>query len=148
MARRMNLTHPEVISRRVLYPAESSVFEIKGVLDGVIKINKLPVTVNETPLPDTEIEVWVRPRAIHVVAATVGEDVDGIGGIAPVDSWLTILGASSNYLLVDVTRATGRIQVGDEITFALDYGALLAAMTSPYMEKRSLRGGALVEASV
>jgi predicted amino acid racemase len=68
------------------------------------------------------------------------EDVD-IVGLMPSDSRLKILGASSDYLIVDATETAGRIRVGDEITFSLNYSALLAAMTSQYVEKRPLKGG-------
>ena len=44
-----------------------------------------------------------------------------------------ILGASSDHLIVDA-KATG-LRVGDEIAFDMDYGAMLAAMTSPYVRK-------------
>ncbi|OOG26436.1 LuxR family transcriptional regulator [Thioalkalivibrio denitrificans] len=79
MARHMNLKDPQVISRRVMHPAEGSVFEIKGVLDMAVDIARLPQEARETPLPDAEIEAWVRPRDIHVVAATVGEDEHSVG---------------------------------------------------------------------
>ena len=79
MAKRMRLANPEVISRRLMHPAEGSVFEIKGVLDVVLKINELQVPSIEEPLPDAEIETWVRRRNIHVVAATVGEDEHSVG---------------------------------------------------------------------
>jgi predicted amino acid racemase len=71
------------------------------------------------------------------------EDVD-VEGVAPVDARLKILGASSDYLIVDVTGAAGAIRVGDEVTLSLNYGALLAAMTSQYVEKRCLEAGAQV----
>lgn len=79
MAKRMNLTHPEVISRRLLHPAEGSVFEIKGVLDVALRLDELTPAVREESLPDKEIEAWVRPRAIPIVAATVGEDEHSVG---------------------------------------------------------------------
>lgn len=79
MAKRMGLKRPEVISRRLLHPAEGSVFEIKGVLDIAVKIDEIPVTIRLEPLPDAEIEAWVRPRNIHVIAATVGEDEHSVG---------------------------------------------------------------------
>lgn len=69
------------------------------------------------------------------------EDVD-IRGLTPLDSRLSILGGSSGYLILDVTGARGDIRVGDEIAFAPNYSALLAAMTSEYVEKRSLPPGA------
>ncbi len=65
------------------------------------------------------------------------EDVD-IGGLTPLDRRLTILGASSGYLILDATQAKGSIHVGDEIAFSPNYAALVAAMTSEYVEKRTM----------
>jgi D-ornithine 4,5-aminomutase subunit beta len=79
MARYMGLNDPEVISRRVMHPAEGSVFEIKGILDVVIKKDDLPRYASVKTLSEGEIETWVRPRDIHVVAATVGEDEHSVG---------------------------------------------------------------------
>jgi D-ornithine 4,5-aminomutase subunit beta len=79
MARHMGLRDPEIISRRLMHPAEGSVFEVKGVLDIALRIDELPLAEREEPLPDEEIEAWVRPRVIHVVAATVGEDEHSVG---------------------------------------------------------------------
>jgi predicted amino acid racemase len=75
-----------------------------------------------------------RDRAILDIGR---EDVD-IAGITPLDPRLTILGASSDHLLVDATAAAGSLRVGDEVAFALTYSALLATMTSQYVEKRPL----------
>jgi len=79
MARHMGVGNPQVISRRIMHPAEGSVFEIKGVLDMAIDIGKLPQLEREELLPDSEIEAWVRPLGLHVVAATVGEDEHSMG---------------------------------------------------------------------
>ena len=68
------------------------------------------------------------------------EDVD-IEGLIPLDPRLRILGGSSGYVILDVSRAGGSVQVGDEIVFSLNYAALVAAMASPYIEKRHLDGG-------
>jgi predicted amino acid racemase len=57
-------------------------------------------------------------------------------GLVPLDSRLAILGATSDYLVVDVTAAEGEVKVGDELIFAPDYAALLALMSSAYVEKR------------
>ncbi len=37
--------------------------------------------------------------------------------------------------------AEGGICVGDELAFSLNYGALVAAMTSEYVKKRPLKAG-------
>jgi D-ornithine 4,5-aminomutase subunit beta len=79
MARHMGLGNPEVISRRVMHPAEGSLFEIKGVLDVPIRVDQLSLAPREEPLSDEEIEAWVRPRDIQVIAGTVGEDEHSVG---------------------------------------------------------------------
>jgi len=53
---------------------------------------------------------------------------------------IDILGASSDHLIVDAKK-TG-LKVGDEVEFDLDYGAMLQAMTSPYVAKVYLNRGA------
>ncbi|MDJ0868157.1 MAG: alanine/ornithine racemase family PLP-dependent enzyme [Myxococcota bacterium] len=72
-----------------------------------------------------------RPRALVNLGR---EDVD-VEGLTPVDGRLTLLGATSDYLVLDVGEAR-ELRVGDEVAFAPSYGALLAAMDSEYVEKR------------
>ena len=79
MVKHMGLERAEVISRRTMHPAEGSMFEVKGVLDMAFEIDRLPSPERIEPLTDVEIEAWVRPRGIHVVAATVGEDEHSVG---------------------------------------------------------------------
>ena len=62
------------------------------------------------------------------------EDIE-VEGITPVDARFRILGASSDYLAVDVSAAGNDIHVGDQLAFSLNYSALLAAMTSEYVKK-------------
>jgi predicted amino acid racemase len=66
----------------------------------------------------------------------VGREDVVVEGLVPVDPRLTILGASSDYLIVDTTAASGALRVGDELAFAPNYSALLALMSSPYVDKR------------
>lgn len=76
----------------------------------------------------------------------VGREDVLVDGLTPQTPGLRILGASSGYLIVDVTDATKRLCVGDELSFAMNYGALLAAMTSEYVKKRpSTTGTAMAE---
>ncbi|HBE19418.1 MAG TPA: alanine racemase [Cyanobacteria bacterium UBA11149] len=46
---------------------------------------------------------------------------------------LEILGSSSDHIILD--SQNHNLQVGDEVNFNLDYGSLLAAMTSPFIKK-------------
>ena len=73
------------------------------------------------------------------------EDID-VKGIASQDPGVRILGASSGYLVVDATQATDNIQVGNTLSFSLNYAALLTAMTSEYVKKHAYQGGVLVKA--
>lgn len=79
LARHMGLAAPEVISRRVLHPAEGSVFEVKGVLDLALSAALLPEESRRELLPEAEIEAFARARDLRVVAATVGEDEHSVG---------------------------------------------------------------------
>lgn len=76
----------------------------------------------------------------------VGREDINVEGIIPQDQRVTFLGASSGYLVVDVTEAAGSIRVGDTLSFSLNYGALLTAMTSEYVKKHAYQGGVLVKA--
>lgn len=73
---------------------------------------------------------------------SLGEQVRGIckigrqdtvaDGLTPRDADVKIIGASSDHLIVDLTRAKD-YRVGDVLDFTPDYGALLRAYTSPYV---------------
>ena len=75
-----------------------------------------------------------RDRAI----LNIGREDVVVEGMVPVDPEISILGASSDHLIVDVTEAEN-VRLGSELAFFMNYGALLAAMTSEYVEKRPVR---------
>ena len=77
---------------------------------------------------------------VHALLNVGREDVD-IGGLTPLDPGVRILGASSGYLILDMSHVGREIQVGQELAFTLSYSALLRAMTSEYVVKE-LVGGA------
>jgi predicted amino acid racemase len=77
----------------------------------------------------------LRQRALLDVGR---EDVE-VEGLSALDPGLEVLGASSDYLVVDVTEARKPVRVGDEVAFALSYGAMLAVMDSAYVDKRFRR---------
>ena len=71
----------------------------------------------------------------------VGREDVNVEGIKPLDARYNILGASSGYLVLDVTQAAESLRVGDELVFSLNYSALLMAMTSEYVNKLPLGAG-------
>ncbi len=79
MARAMQLQHPEVISRKLIHPAEGSLFEIKGRLDHAVRRDELVLPQEDDQLSDLDIETYVRARNLHIVGATVGKDEHSVG---------------------------------------------------------------------
>jgi ornithine racemase len=58
-----------------------------------------------------------------------------IDGLKLMDKDITILGASSDHLILDVTLSKMDYEVGSIVDFNMDYGCLLMSMTSPYVKK-------------
>ncbi|GCD09667.1 ornithine racemase Orr [Clostridium tagluense] len=76
-------------------------------------------------------DLGIRKRAI----IAVGRQDIRLEGLVPVDSDITVFGASSDHLIIDITDCKKELSVGDVVDFNVDYGCLMAAMTSPYVEK-------------
>jgi predicted amino acid racemase len=67
----------------------------------------------------------------QAILALGRQDVD-LEGLQP-PAGITILGMSSDHLVVEIGDHT--VEVGDEIDFGVAYGALVQAMTSPFVTK-------------
>lgn len=93
------------------------------------------------------VPVFVDRGEVKRAILNVGREDVVVEGLKPLDPGLLILGASSDCVIVDVTRATRPVAIGDSLAFRTDYGALLAAMTSPYIEKRAVPGGVVADAA-
>jgi predicted amino acid racemase len=75
-------------------------------------------------------------RGCHLRAvAAVGRQDIGAGSLMPLDPGIEILGMTSDHTVLAVDNAQSSIKVGTQMEFRLDYGGLLGAMTSPYVEK-------------
>lgn len=73
----------------------------------------------------------IRRRAI----CNIGRQDVNVDGIELEDPGIIVLGGSSDHLILDVEEAQQAITLGSEIGFYPGYGALLAAATSPYVQK-------------
>ncbi|NHN29070.1 alanine/ornithine racemase family PLP-dependent enzyme [Paenibacillus sp. S3N08] len=62
----------------------------------------------------------------------VGEQDVLVSGLTP-QANIEVLGSSSDHIVLDLKKSN--LQVGDEVSFSLNYSALLSAMTSPYVLK-------------
>ena len=69
----------------------------------------------------------------------VGREDIVVEGMTPVRPGISILGASSDHLLIDVTDMKPPAQLGADISFQMNYAALLAAMTSEFVMKDPVR---------
>ncbi len=67
----------------------------------------------------------------QTILAIGRQDIDPLGLHAP--HGIEVLGASSDHLIVD--SGENPLSVGSEVTFQLNYSALVRAMTSPFVEK-------------
>lgn len=65
----------------------------------------------------------------------IGRQDTDIEGLTPREASIDIIGASSDHLVVDLTREK-QLKVGSKVGFELNYSALLAATTSPYVKKK------------
>jgi len=72
----------------------------------------------------------IRQRAI----IALGRQDILVSGLKSIDSTIKILGSSSDHIIIESDDRN--FQIGDEVRFNLDYGGLLAAMTSPFIERR------------
>ncbi len=66
------------------------------------------------------------------VIVALGKQDTLISGLTPGDDY-SILGSSSDHTILD--GGDRRLAIGSEVDFDLDYGGLLAAMTSPFIRK-------------
>lgn len=82
------------------------------------------------------VDRGIRKRAL----LNLGRQDVVVDGLEPEDGGIIVLGGSSDHLVLDVSDAQTDLKVGDEIAFYPTYGALLAASTSPYVEKVVVNG--------
>lgn len=79
----------------------------------------------------TFVDRGVRKR---ILCAIGKQDID-LDTLYPVDKGITILGASSDHLILDGSDSEINYKVGDIVEFTMHYVCLLRAMTSEYIKK-------------
>jgi predicted amino acid racemase len=82
------------------------------------------------------VDLGNRKRAI----VALGRQDVNIEGIWPLTPGITILGASSDHLILDVSDSEVDIEMGGEIGFGLSYAGLLSACQSRYIDKEFAGG--------
>lgn len=70
----------------------------------------------------------------RAIIAVGRQDIDS-DNLHPIDRKIDVLGASSDHLILDVTKSDNAYKVGDIISFKLSYSSLLRATTSGYINR-------------
>lgn len=74
-------------------------------------------------------DIGVRRRAI----AAIGRQDTNCVGLGPRMPGITVVGARSDHLILDVTQSAEPVAVGNVLRFNMDYGTLLRGFTSQYV---------------
>ena len=77
-------------------------------------------------------DIGIRKRAI----LAVGRQEVNHENLECVHPGISIVGSSSDHLIVDVTDSPTSLAVGDILSFSLSYGAILSCFTSKYIRRR------------
>jgi predicted amino acid racemase len=118
-------------------PVEGCVTDTFTLMAEVIELLDKPskplgtIGQNAFGVVPTFVDKGVRRRAICAIGR---QDVDA-SGLYPLMDGVSVLGASSDHLILDVEEATQAVDVGSVISFRPNYSALLQASTSPFVEK-------------
>lgn len=107
----------------------------------VIEVREKPSTPDGPVGLDAEgrqphiIDRGIRRRAVVALGYTDTEPA----ALTPLDAGVTIAGASSDHMVLDVTEAVREFREGDVVRFHMKYAALLHSMLSPYVARGYLR---------
>lgn len=125
----------ETVARRAIPGLFTDAITLQAAAIEVKEKPSLPVgTVGQNAFGNTPVfsDCGMQRRVILAVGR---QDINP-EGLMPLEPGVTVLGASSDHLLLDTSTYSAEIKVGQVFSFSLDYGALLAACTSPYVKKQ------------
>ena len=128
-----------VLGRETAYGAD-----LAGLYQDVVTLEAELIEVQEKPsYPIGEIgvnafgekaeytDLGIRRRAI---AAIGRQDMD-CDGLIPLEPGITVVGASSDHLILDITECPKPLQIGDIVRFKMNYGGILRGFTSSYVKR-------------
>ena len=100
------------------------------VIEAKLKPSKPSGTIAQTAFGEAP-PVTDRGLVTQAILAVGQQDIDPSGLQAP--TGIDVMGASSDHLILE--SDISKLSVGAEVTFQLNYGALVRAMTSPFVAK-------------
>lgn len=128
-----------ILGRETAYGAD-----LKVLYQDVVTLEAELVEVQEKPsYPEGQIgvnafgeamqytDIGIRRRAI----AAIGRQDMECTGLVPLDPGVSVVGASSDHLILDITDSEKPLEVGDRVRFTMDYAGLLKGFTSSYIDR-------------
>lgn len=79
IAKKMNLSEPEVIHKEIMHVAEGTRIELKGIFPDFIDINDLVIPPKPEIMSDDEIRADIESKPFKIVCGTIGEDEHSVG---------------------------------------------------------------------
>lgn len=118
--------------------------KLEGFYDDAFTLEAEIVELKEkqsVPIGETGVDAFgnkpvYEDRGIikRAIIAVGRQDVDP-DALHPIDSKIDILGASSDHLILDISKSDMKYKVGDIVNFKLSYSSLLRATTSGYVDR-------------
>lgn len=115
-------------------------FTVEGMSEDTVLLHAQVIENNVKPtVPIGEGSINWAGNAVHyedrgsrrrAVAALGAADVGDVGKLIPTDDRITILGGSSDHLLLDIEDCGGDYPVGSELVFRMFYDSLLRSFIS------------------
>ena len=118
--------------------------KLAGTVDDAITLEAQIIELKEKPsLPIGEVgkdafgqvPVYEDRGIIKRAIVAIGKQDTDLDSMEPLDEGVEILGGSSDHTILDVTKNTRDLKVGDVVSFKLEYGGMLKNATSAYVEK-------------
>lgn len=118
---------------------------LEGFYDDAFTIEAEIIELKEkqsVPIGETGVDAFgnkpvYEDRGIikRAIIAVGRQDVDP-DALHPIDSKIDILGASSDHLILELSKSDRAYKVGDTVNFKLSYSSLLRATTSSYVDRK------------
>jgi predicted amino acid racemase len=123
-----------VITKESLPGTSQDAFRLYAEVIEVAKKPSIPGGPTGCNAFDEEVELLDRGTHWRAILA-LGRQELGFGTIRPIDPGIEVVGMTSDHTVLAIDQAQLPIGTGTQLEFRLDYGGLLAAMTSPYVGK-------------
>lgn len=122
---------------------------IEGMKDDAFLLHSEIIEITEKPaIPYGEMEANPAGEVFEIDESEFGKlqkraildigllDISKIDYLTPIDNDLSFIGASSDMLVLNVTKTNKKYKVGDVVSFKMSYMGALGVMNSNYIEKR------------